>query len=98
MVEFALPKKSRISGGKNWPKPAGATQTREFKIYRWNPEDGKNPSVDLFHRHRRLRADGAGWPDLDQEPHRPDADLPPLLPRGRLRLLRHEHRRQEYAG
>src|SRR5882672_4372825 len=49
MVEFALPKNSRISGGKTWPKPAGATETREFKIYRWNPDDGKNPSVDTYY-------------------------------------------------
>ncbi|MBU6457939.1 MAG: succinate dehydrogenase iron-sulfur subunit, partial [Bradyrhizobium sp.] len=42
MVEFALPKNSRITGGKTWPKPAGATDTREFNIYRWNPDDGKN--------------------------------------------------------
>src|SRR5476651_2080545 len=49
MVEFALPKNSKISGGKTWPKPAGATQTREFKIYRWNPDDGKNPSVDTYY-------------------------------------------------
>ena len=48
MVEFALPKNSRISGGKAWPKPAGATETREFNIYRWNPDDGKNPSVDTY--------------------------------------------------
>ncbi len=48
MVEFALPKNSKITGGKTWPKPAGATQTREFKIYRWNPDDGKNPSVDSY--------------------------------------------------
>src|SRR6195952_487399 len=48
MVEFALPKNSRISGGKTWPKPSGSTQTREFKIYRWNPDDGKNPSVDTY--------------------------------------------------
>ena len=48
MVEFALPKNSRISGGKVWPKPQGATETREFKIYRWNPDDGKNPVIDTF--------------------------------------------------
>src|SRR5229473_3586966 len=48
MVEFALPKNSRISGGTTWPKPAGASETREFKIYRWNPDDGKNPSVDTY--------------------------------------------------
>src|ERR1700749_44372 len=49
MVEFALPKNSRISGGKTWPKPAGATETREFNNYRWNPDDGKNPSVDTYY-------------------------------------------------
>ena len=27
-----------------------------------------------------------------------DPDLPPLLPRGGVRLLRHEHRRHQYAG
>src|ERR1700726_3514825 len=49
MVEFALPKNSRISGGKTWPKPPAATETREFRIYRWNPDDGKNPSVDTYY-------------------------------------------------
>src|SRR3954462_6899249 len=49
MAEFALPKNSKITGGKEWPKPAGATQTREFRVYRWNPDDGKNPAVDNYH-------------------------------------------------
>src|SRR5258708_28256514 len=49
MVEFALPKNSKITGGKAWPKPAGATETREFRVYRWNPDDGKNPGVDTYH-------------------------------------------------
>jgi succinate dehydrogenase / fumarate reductase iron-sulfur subunit len=49
MAEFALPKNSKITGGKAWPKPAGATETREFRVYRWNPDDGKNPSVDTYH-------------------------------------------------
>ncbi|NVN86069.1 MAG: succinate dehydrogenase iron-sulfur subunit [Rhodopseudomonas sp.] len=49
MVEFALPKNSKITGGKTWPKPEGATETREFRVYRWNPDDGKNPSVDVYH-------------------------------------------------
>src|SRR3954471_13418492 len=48
MAEFALPKNSRITGGKAWPKPAGATETREFRVYRWNPDDGKNPAVDTY--------------------------------------------------
>ena len=49
MVEFALPKNSRISGGKVWPKPLGTTEMREFKVYRWNPDDGKNPRVDTYY-------------------------------------------------
>ncbi len=48
MVEFTLPKNSTISGGITWPVPEGATETREFKIYRWNPDDGKNPSIDTY--------------------------------------------------
>ncbi len=51
----------------------------------------------LLRRHRRLRADGSRRADLDQEQDRSDADLPPLLPRGRLRLLRDEHRRHQHA-
>ncbi len=39
-----------------------------------------------------------GRADQDQERDRPDADLPPLLPRGRVRLLRDEHRRRQHAG
>ena len=49
MVEFALPRNSKITGGKSWPKPAGASETREFRVYRWNPDDGKNPSIDTYH-------------------------------------------------
>ncbi|KAA8616377.1 succinate dehydrogenase iron-sulfur subunit [Salipiger aestuarii] len=49
MVQFTLPKNSKIRTGKTWPKPAGATNVRAFKIYRWNPEDGENPRVDTYH-------------------------------------------------
>src|SRR6266404_964153 len=48
MVEFALPNTSKISGGKTWAKPSGAIDTREFKVYRWNPVDGKNRSFDTY--------------------------------------------------
>jgi succinate dehydrogenase / fumarate reductase iron-sulfur subunit len=47
MVEFALPKNSRITTGKIWPKPAG-NKLKEFRIYRWNPDDGANPRVDTY--------------------------------------------------
>ena len=48
MVEFALPRNSTVTEGKAWPKPAGATRTREFRIYRWNPDDGANPRIDTY--------------------------------------------------
>ncbi len=48
MVEFALPKNSVVGQGKSWPKPAGAKRLTEFRIYRWNPDDGRNPSIDAY--------------------------------------------------
>ena len=49
MVELALPKNSRPTNGKTWPRPAGATNVREFRIYRWNPDDGANPRIDTYY-------------------------------------------------
>ena len=49
MVELALPKNSQITEGKTWPKPEGATNLQEFRIYRWSPDDGANPSIDTYY-------------------------------------------------
>jgi len=48
MVEFALPANSKISKGQHHPAPDGATRTRTFKVYRWNPDDEANPRVDTY--------------------------------------------------
>ena len=48
MVEFTLPKNSTITEGKAWPAPAGARSLREYRIYRWNPDDGRNPRLDTY--------------------------------------------------
>ena len=48
MVEFALPRNSRIVEGKTWPKPEGAKNLREYRIYRWSPDDDENPRVDTY--------------------------------------------------
>jgi succinate dehydrogenase / fumarate reductase, iron-sulfur subunit len=48
MATFTLPSNSKIGTGKSWPMPVG-TNIRSFKIYRWNPDDGKNPQVDTYH-------------------------------------------------
>ncbi|ENN89599.1 MULTISPECIES: succinate dehydrogenase iron-sulfur subunit [Rhizobium] len=49
MVELALPKNSQMREGKVWPKPVGAKNTREFRVYRWSPDDGQNPSIDTYY-------------------------------------------------
>ena len=48
MVSFSLPKNSRITQGKVWDRPAGAANVREYRVYRWNPDDGANPRVDTY--------------------------------------------------
>jgi succinate dehydrogenase / fumarate reductase iron-sulfur subunit len=48
MVSFSLPQNSKVQPGKTWPKPAGK-KLQELRIYRWNPDDGKNPQVDSYH-------------------------------------------------
>ncbi|MCZ8185092.1 MAG: succinate dehydrogenase iron-sulfur subunit [Beijerinckiaceae bacterium] len=48
MAEFNLPKNSRLVEGKTWPKPAGANNLREFRIYRWDPDGESNPRVDTY--------------------------------------------------
>src|SRR5512142_1809422 len=53
MVELMLPKNSRVKKGKVWPAEKAASgkklkRTKEFKVYRYNPETGDNPSVDVY--------------------------------------------------
>jgi succinate dehydrogenase / fumarate reductase iron-sulfur subunit len=48
MAEFTLPKNSKVGKGKVHKAPAGTKRVKEFKIYRWNPDDGKNPETDTF--------------------------------------------------
>ena len=98
MVEFALPKNSRVQPGKVHKAKPGAKKPRAFKIYRYDPDEQQEPARrHLRDRSRRLRADGPGRADQDQERDRQHAHLPPLLPRGHLRLLLDEHRRREHA-
>jgi len=48
MVEFMLPANSRVVPGKTFKAPAGATNVREFKVYRYDPDSGENPRLDTF--------------------------------------------------
>jgi succinate dehydrogenase / fumarate reductase iron-sulfur subunit len=48
MADFTLPANSKIGNGKTFPSPAGAKRVRNFKVYRWNPDDGLNPRIDTY--------------------------------------------------
>ncbi|UTW55041.1 succinate dehydrogenase iron-sulfur subunit [Kordiimonas sp. SCSIO 12610] len=47
MAEFSLPANSKIGKGKT-VKAEGAKNTKNFSIYRWNPDDGENPRMDTY--------------------------------------------------
>jgi succinate dehydrogenase / fumarate reductase iron-sulfur subunit len=49
MVQFTLPKNSKVTAGKTWPQPEGATNLREYRVYRWDPEGGANPRIDTYY-------------------------------------------------
>ena len=34
--------------GQDLRAPSGAKRVREFRIYRWNPDDGQNPRTDTY--------------------------------------------------
>jgi succinate dehydrogenase / fumarate reductase iron-sulfur subunit len=54
MVQLTLPQNSKVQKGKTWPKPQGATNLREFRIYRYSPEETGNPRWDTY------------WVDMDR--------------------------------
>lgn len=47
MVQFTLPQNSKVVEGKSWPAP-DAKQPKTFRVYRWNPEENKNPRMDTY--------------------------------------------------
>ena len=49
MVQFTLPKNSKVTEGKTWPHPAKAKAEHEYRVYRWNPDDGNNPRIDTYY-------------------------------------------------
>ena len=48
MVEFTLPRNSRVTEGTAHPAPDGARDVRNFRVYRWSPDGDQNPSVDTY--------------------------------------------------
>jgi len=45
---FGLSDNSRIRKGKQWPLPQNTTQIKEFHIYRYDPDSGKSPQIDIY--------------------------------------------------
>ncbi len=58
MGEFTLPANSKVGPGKTDPAPPGAKRVREFKIYRWNPDDAENPAIDTL---RSISTSAGRW-------------------------------------
>ena len=48
MVQFTLPRNSKVTEGKTWPRPAGAHRVTQYRIYRWDPEGEGNPRLDTY--------------------------------------------------
>src|SRR5215467_5684684 len=53
MAQFVLPQNSRVKKGKVWPAEMAANgkkpkRTKEFKVYRYNPDSGSNPTIDTY--------------------------------------------------
>jgi succinate dehydrogenase / fumarate reductase, iron-sulfur subunit len=48
MVQLTLPPESRVKAGKTYKAPGGAKQPRVFRIYRFDPDSGDNPRVDVY--------------------------------------------------
>lgn len=48
MAQFTLPDHSKVKPGKYYPSRSGGKSIRKFSVYRWTPEDGKNPRRDTY--------------------------------------------------
>jgi succinate dehydrogenase / fumarate reductase iron-sulfur subunit len=50
MAQFRLPANSRYTDrpGRRHPGPSGARRTREFRIYRWDPDSREPPRIDSY--------------------------------------------------
>lgn len=61
MAEFTLPKNSVLTKGKFYKAAEGTKNIRRVEVYRWDPDTGENPRVDVY----ELDADSCGKKVLD---------------------------------
>ena len=48
MAEFRLPPNSRVRKGKHFAAREGASNTRQFAVYRYDPDSSENPCIDTY--------------------------------------------------
>lgn len=48
MVEFSLPRNSKVLKGQHHKAPQGAKSVKKFKVYRYDPDQDKNPQLDIY--------------------------------------------------
>jgi len=48
MAQFILPKNSKVKQGKTVLAANGAKNKKVFRVYRWDPDSGENPSIDTY--------------------------------------------------
>ncbi|GMV61918.1 MAG: succinate dehydrogenase iron-sulfur subunit [Parvibaculum sp.] len=48
MVQLTLPKNSKITEGETFKAAPDAKNVKRFRVYRWSPDDGANPTIDTY--------------------------------------------------
>ncbi len=48
MADLTLPANSRIGTGKTFKAPSAGKRIREFHVYRYDPDSGDNPVIDIY--------------------------------------------------
>ena len=48
MVQFNLPDNSKLTDGDYFKSEKNLKNIKKFKIYRWSPDDEKNPRMDTY--------------------------------------------------
>jgi succinate dehydrogenase / fumarate reductase iron-sulfur subunit len=48
MAEFSLPKNSVLTEGQTFKADPSIRSIRRFEVYRWDPDSGKNPRIDIY--------------------------------------------------
>ena len=56
MVQLTLPRNSKVQRGKTWNEPENKGKWKEFRVYRWNPDDERESAPRHLLGRRRSAA------------------------------------------